>query len=88
MLEMPKPWDTCQGELVTGSVTNTKEKSMLQSTKLKGFGDLKNALTSNTDMQNLEFVQLVLSLALIQYLLTMLSFLLFGRGRVKVKRLS
>ena len=51
---------------------------MLQSTKLKGVGDLKSALTSDMKMQNLEFAQLTLGLALVQHFLTMLPFLHFG----------
>ena len=42
---------------------------MLQSTKLKGVGDLKNILTSDLGMQNLEFTQLAFGLALLQYFL-------------------
>ena len=44
---------------------------MLQSTKLKGVGDLKSTLTSDMEMQSLEFAQLVFGLALVQYFLTM-----------------
>ena len=50
---------------------------MLQSTKLKGAGDLKTALTSDIEMQSLEFAQLVFGLALVQYFLTMLPSLHF-----------
>ncbi|KAL6044039.1 hypothetical protein STEG23_014727 [Scotinomys teguina] len=45
---------------------------MSQSTKLKGFGDLKIVLTSDMEMQSLEFAQLVLSIGLVQDFLTML----------------
>ena len=45
---------------------------MLQSTKLKGVGDLKSILASDMEMQSLEFVHLVFSFALVQYFLTML----------------
>ena len=56
MLEMPELWDTCQGELLTGSGISPRERSMLQSTKVKGVRDLKNALTSSDmEMQSLEF---------------------------------
>ena len=72
MLEMPESWGTCQGELLTGSGTSPRERSVLQSTKLKGIGDLKSALTSDVEMQSLEFAQLVFGLALVQYFLTML----------------
>ena len=43
---------------------------MLQSTKLNGVGDLKSILTSDMEMQSLEFAQLVFSLALVQDFLT------------------
>jgi hypothetical protein len=36
-----------------------RETSVLQSTNLKGLGDLKSALTSDTEMESLEFAQLV-----------------------------
>ena len=35
MLEMPELWDTCQGKLLTGNGTSPRERSLLQSTKLK-----------------------------------------------------
>ena len=50
---------------------------MLQSTKLKEVGYLKSTLTSDMEMQSLEFAQLVFSLALVQYFLPMLPFLPF-----------
>ena len=50
---------------------------MLQSIKLKGVGDLKNVLTSDMEIQSLEFAQLVFILALVQYPLTMLPSLHF-----------
>ena len=53
-LQMPQLWDTCQGELLTGSRTNIRERSILQSTKLKGVGYLKDILTIDMEMQNLE----------------------------------
>jgi hypothetical protein len=46
MLEMPEPWDTCQEELLTRSEINPLEPNVLQSTRLKGVGDLKSAFTS------------------------------------------
>jgi hypothetical protein len=39
---------------------------VLQSTKLKGVGDLKNALTLDMEMQNLEFALLAFGFALAQ----------------------
>jgi hypothetical protein len=38
---------------------------VLQSTKLKGVGELKSILTSDMEMKSLEFAQLVFSLALV-----------------------
>jgi hypothetical protein len=37
------------------SGTSPRERSVLQSTKLKGVGDLRSALTSVMEMQSLEF---------------------------------
>ena len=39
----------------TSSGTSPKERSMLQSMKLKGVGNLKNVLTLYVEMQSLEF---------------------------------
>lgn len=77
MLEMPESWETCRGELLTGRGTSPRERSALQSTKLRGVGDLKNALTADVRL-HLEFVQVVLSLALVQCLFAVLPFLRFG----------
>ena len=44
-----------QRELLTGSGASPGERSVLASTKLKGVGDLKNILTSDVEMQSLEF---------------------------------
>lgn len=46
MMEMPESWDTCWGELLTGSGTSPRERSVLLSTKLKGVGALKSTLES------------------------------------------
>ena len=45
MLEMPELWYTCQGKLLTGNGTSLRERSLIQSTKVKGVGDLKSTLT-------------------------------------------
>jgi hypothetical protein len=45
---------------------------------MKGAGDLKSALTSDMEMQSLEFAQLGFGLALVQDFLTMM----FGNGNV------
>ena len=42
---------------------------MFKSTKLKGLGELQGTLTSDTEMQNLESVQLVFRLASVHYFL-------------------
>lgn len=47
----------------------------LQSIKLKGVGDLENALTRDTKMQ---FALMVLHIALVHYSLSMFHLLLFG----------
>ena len=39
---------------------------------MKRVGDLKSALTSDMEMQSLEFAQLVFGLAVVQYFLTMM----------------
>ena len=54
--------------------TNPRERSVLQSTKLKGVGDLKSALTSDMEKQSLECVLLVLGLALFTMLPPFLTF--------------
>ena len=64
-------WDICQGKLLTGCRTKPRERSLLQSTKMKGVGDLKSTLISEVEMQCLEFAQLVCGLASVQYFLTM-----------------
>jgi hypothetical protein len=60
-LEMPEPWDTCQGKLLTESGTSPRERSVLQPAKIKGVRDLKSVLTSNMEMQRSEFAELVFS---------------------------
>ena len=42
MLEMPERWDTCQGELLTGSGTGPRDRSVRLSMKLEGVGDPKS----------------------------------------------
>ena len=51
---------------------------MLQLTKLKGVEDLKRLLTSVMEIQSLEFAQLVLGFALVQYFISVLPSLTFG----------
>lgn len=70
--KIPENWCIFQRDLLTGS--GTRERSVLQSTKLKGVEDLKNILTSDMGMKCLEFIQLVFLLALECYFLTMLPF--------------
>ena len=42
---------------------------MLQSTKIKGVGDLKSNLSSNMEIQSLEFAQMFFGIALVHFLL-------------------
>jgi hypothetical protein len=42
--------------------TNQRERNVLQSTKLKGIGNLKGVSTSDMEMKSLEFAQLTLVL--------------------------
>ena len=46
---------------------------MLQSTKMKGAGDLKSALTSDMEMQSLESAELAFGFVLVQDFLTMME---------------
>ena len=46
---------------------SSSKRSALQPTKLNGFRHLKSVLSSDMEMQSLEFAQLVFSLALVQY---------------------
>lgn len=73
---MPEPWDGSQEELVTG-LEPPREKSVLQSTKLERVVDLKSDLTSDLEMQDLEFSLLGFSLDLDHYFLTMAPFTYF-----------
>ena len=64
--------DTCSEKLLIENGTRPRQRSVLQPTKLNGVRDLKSILTSDMEMQSLEFAQLVFVLALVQYFLTML----------------
>jgi hypothetical protein len=44
---MPEMWDNSLGELLKGSGTSSKERSVLQSAKMKGARDLKSLLISD-----------------------------------------
>ena len=77
MLEMPELWGTCPGELLTVSGNSPRDRSMLQF-NWNGFGDLKSILTSDMEMQSLEFAQLVFDIILVQYFFTMLPSIHFG----------
>jgi hypothetical protein len=61
----------CQEKLLTGGGNFPRERSLFQSTKMKGVGNLKNALTSLMKIQSLEFAQMVFGLVLVHYFLTM-----------------
>lgn len=56
MLEKPEPRDTCQGKLQTKYGSNPR---VLQSIKLSGVRNLKNASISDTEIQSLEFALLI-----------------------------
>ena len=68
-----------QRRTLTGSGTSPREGSVLLSTKPNGFGDVERILTLDMEMHSWEFVQLVFSLAVVQYFLAMLPPLNFGR---------
>lgn len=53
-----------------------RQRNVSQSTKLKGVGDLKSALMADLEMQSLEFAHIFFSLTLVQYLFTVLSFVI------------
>lgn len=63
MLEMPELWDNCQGKLLERSRNSPRERSALQSTKLKAVGELKTSLTSVMEMQILEFALKIFCIA-------------------------
>ena len=65
-----RPQDIGDGRVVgylprsaNNRVGQAQERGVLQSTKLKGVGDLKSALTSDTKTQSLECALLVLGLS-------------------------
>ena len=53
--------DTCSEKLLMENGTRPRQRSVLQPTKLNGVRDLKSILTSDMEMQTLEFAQLVFS---------------------------
>jgi hypothetical protein len=59
--------------LLRNAASNSKERNVLQSTKLKGARDLKNILTSDMETLSLQFAQLIFDLAFVQYFLIMHS---------------
>lgn len=63
MLKMPDIEDTCQEELQTGCEISPRNRSVLQSTNVNGVGDLKITLTSDVEMQSMEFVLLIFCIA-------------------------
>ena len=63
---MREPWITCRGKMLTGSRTRVRERSMLQSFKVKELRDLKNVFSAG-----------ILS-CFVQYFFTMLLSLYFG----------
>ena len=71
MLEASESWDFCRERQLAGN-GNSPRENVLQSTKLKGVGDLKSTLTSDMEIRSLKFAKLVLCLGLVQYFLTMM----------------
>lgn len=65
-------WDIRQRELHTGSGNNTRERSLLQITKLQG--KLLSPLTLDMELQDLEFALMDFGLACVPYFLTMPQF--------------
>ena len=66
--------------VLTGSGTShslDRERYGFRSTKLNGIGDMDNILTSDMEMQSLEFAQLVFSLALVLDFLAMIPSICF-----------
>ena len=57
-LEMLEFWITCSGKLHSGNKATRRARILPLWTKQKGFGDLKNTLTTDMEMQNLEIAQL------------------------------
>lgn len=75
MLKMPDTRDTCQKELLTRYEISLR---VWQPIKLKGVGKLRTVMTSDLEIQSLEFSLFVFRLSLVQYFLTMLSLFPFG----------
>ena len=65
-------------EAATKEWNQPKRWKCVSDTKAERSGNLKSILTSHMEMESLEFAQLVCSLALVQYFLTMLPSLHFG----------
>ena len=64
--------------VLRNAASNSKERNVLQSTKLREFGESEEHLTSEVEMQSLKFVQLVFSVGLVQHFITKL----FNGGRL------
>lgn len=71
VLERPESCDICQRELQTVWKRSEREQYAAD-VKLEGAENLKSPLTSNMEMQNLEFALQCFCLALVQYSSTML----------------
>lgn len=72
MLEVPELWDTCRGELYTGSRTNPRDQSVLQS------AIVEPSKSFDIKCQVLEFALPRFGLNLVQYFYTMPPFCPFG----------
>lgn len=65
---MPKPWDVCQEEPYAGQETRPSERSVKLSARPKGQSHL-GPLSSDTELQDLEFALVGFDHVLIQYFL-------------------
>ena len=77
MLEMPELFDNSREELLTGSGTSPRERSVLQSTKLIEAGDLNAGQTIARKCRVWGWPD-VFGLALVQYFLAMIPCLCLG----------
>ena len=70
--EVSEPQDTWLRKATNREQNQPKRLKFLESSKLKGVGDLQSALTSDMEMQGLDFAQLTFGHALVQYFLNMM----------------
>ena len=77
-VKLKLPWrsqnvrdDRVMEYLLRKDANNPGERSLLQSTAMKGVGELNSVLTLDMKMQHLEFAQLAFGLEFVQYFPTM-----------------